>query len=211
MILERRGSLIHCVSSRRLAYSGPDPGPAGAQNKNRRRVAAFPVASIRHVDAHRIAANRHTAAVVNRSGNRMLAVGDRRRVPAEAKKRRRREVVAVDVNIDPLHRARPDVAFATVGWASLPILSGIACNELFPPGPQGVRLRAPCQHPTTIIARAHSKVLSRMVLRPSALERDHAVRTFREDQQIMAIVAGFAAAHRPTGGQSGKLHGGILS
>jgi hypothetical protein len=52
-----------------------------------------------------------------------------------------------------------------------------------------------------------------MVLRPSALERDHPVRTFREDQQIRAG-AGFTAAHEPrpdTDDQSGKLHGFILS
>jgi hypothetical protein len=52
-----------------------------------------------------------------------------------------------------------------------------------------------------------------MVLRPSALERDHPVRTFSEDQQIRAG-ARFTAAHKPrpdTDDQSGKLHGFILS
>jgi len=52
-----------------------------------------------------------------------------------------------------------------------------------------------------------------MVLRPSALERDHPVRTFREDQQIRAD-AGFTAAHKPrpdADDQSGRLHGSILS
>jgi hypothetical protein len=52
-----------------------------------------------------------------------------------------------------------------------------------------------------------------MVLRPSALERDHPVRTFCEDQQIRAG-AGFTAAQeaRPdTDDQSGRLHGFILS
>jgi len=52
-----------------------------------------------------------------------------------------------------------------------------------------------------------------MVFRPSALERDHPVRTFREDQQIRAD-AGFTAAHKPrpdAEDQSGRLHGSILS
>jgi hypothetical protein len=52
-----------------------------------------------------------------------------------------------------------------------------------------------------------------MVLRASALERDHPVRTFREDQQISAG-AGFTAAHEPrrdTNAQSRRLHGFILS
>jgi hypothetical protein len=52
-----------------------------------------------------------------------------------------------------------------------------------------------------------------MVLRQSALERDHPVWTFREDQEIRAG-AGFAAAHKPrpdTDDQSGNLHGSIVS
>jgi hypothetical protein len=52
-----------------------------------------------------------------------------------------------------------------------------------------------------------------MVLRPSALDRDHPVRTFREDQQIRAG-ARFTVAHEPKldiDDESGELHGSILS